>query len=31
MPTEKKFFLAHWGDCLRDRAGQEARSADIGR
>jgi hypothetical protein len=19
LPTEKKFFLSHWGDCLNDR------------
>ena len=31
MPTEKKFFLAHWADCLRDGAGKEPAPADIGR
>ena len=31
MPTEKKFFLTHWADCLRGGADSVAANRDIGR
>jgi hypothetical protein len=23
LPTEKKFFIAHWGDCMKDQGNNE--------